>query len=141
VCALTPGGGYAEFAVAPADHAFRLPAEISAEDGAALPEALFTVWHNFFNVAQLGPGETVLIHGGTSGVGTIAIQLLGALGHPVYATCGSDEKCSLATSLGAVAAFNYRTEDFVAEVDKATGGRGVDVILDMAGARYAARNI
>lgn len=141
VCALTDGGGYAEYAVAPAAHAFQLDPAIGMADGAALPEALFTVWHNFFNVAQLQAGESVLLHGGTSGVGSIAIQLLGALGHPVYATCGSDEKCRLALSLGAADAFNYRTEDFVAKVAESTGGRGVDVILDMAGGRYSARNI
>lgn len=141
VCALTDGGGYAEYAVAPAGHAFHLDEAISLQQGAALPEALFTVWHNFFNVACLAAGETVLIHGGTSGVGSMATQLLGQLGHAVYVTCGTDEKCATAQVLGARAAINYRTEDFATQLEELTGGRGVDVILDMAGGRYGAQNV
>lgn len=141
VCALTAGGGYAEFAVASAALAFPLEGKVDMNAGAALPEALFTVWHNFFNVAELGPGETVLIHGGTSGVGTMAIQLLSALGHPVWVTCGTEEKCALARELGAIDAFNYAMDDFVERIRQATQGRGVDVVLDMAGVRYAAQNL
>jgi len=141
VCALANGGGYARFACVPANHTFLLPKGMSLQHAAALPEALFTVWHNFFNVACLTAGETVLVHGGTSGVGSIAIQLLQALGHPVYATCGSAAKCDAAVGLGAVAAINYRTQAFEQEVQRFTQGRGVDVILDMAGAAYGARNV
>jgi len=141
VCALTDGGGYAEYAVAPADHAFHLSEGISLQQGAALPEALFTVWHNFFEVASLSVGESVLIHGGTSGVGSMATQILGQLGHTVYVTCGTDEKCAMALSLGAKAAINYRTEDFPTRVEELTFGHGVDVILDMAGGRYGAQNV
>lgn len=141
VCALTDGGGYAEQVAAPAALAFRLGDGLGLAQGAALPEALFTIWHNFFNVAQLAAGETVLIHGGTSGVGSLAIQVLGQLGHAVYVTCGTDDKCALARRLGARAAINYRMEDFVLRVAELTQGRGVDVILDMAGARYGASNV
>jgi putative PIG3 family NAD(P)H quinone oxidoreductase len=141
VCALTDGGGYAEYAAAPAAHAFRLPADLDFAQAAALPEALFTIWHNFFTVAAMGPGESALLHGGTSGVGTIAIQLLTALGHPVFATCGSPEKVAVAERLGAVKAFDYKQDDFVAGVRQHTGGRGVDVILDMSGGRYSAKNV
>jgi putative PIG3 family NAD(P)H quinone oxidoreductase len=141
ICALTDGGGYAQYATAPAGHCFAIPDGFGVIEAAALPEALFTIWHNFFNLAQLGPGESVLLHGGTSGVGTIAIQMLTHLGHPVYATCGSDEKTALAHALGAAKAFNYRRDSFEKGVADCTGGRGVDVILDMSGGRYAARNL
>ncbi len=141
VCALTDGGGYASFSVADAEHTFALAQSVTDADAAALPEALFTAWHNFFGVADLRAGESVLVHGGTSGVGSIAIQLLARLGHPVYATCGTSEKCALARKLGAREAFNYQSEDFVARTHEVTGGRGVDVILDMAGIRYGAQNI
>jgi putative PIG3 family NAD(P)H quinone oxidoreductase len=141
VCALTDGGGYAQYAVAHAGHAFRPGAEMDDYKAAALPEALFTIWHNFFNLAALGPGESVLLHGGTSGVGTIAIQLLTRLGHPVLATCGSPEKVAMAKSLGAAAVFDYREDDFVQGVLRETGGRGVDVILDMSGGKYSERNL
>jgi NADPH:quinone reductase len=141
VCALTDGGGYARFVATPATHAFAVPSELDLVDAAALPEALFTVWHNFFNAGGLGPGESVLIHGGSSGVGTIAIQFLRALGHPVFATCGSAEKTAIAMRLGAVRAFNYRQDDFVEGVLGATNGRGVDLILDMSGGRYSVLNI
>ncbi|WP_322470167.1 NAD(P)H-quinone oxidoreductase [Hydrogenophaga sp. SNF1] len=141
VCALADGGGYARFACVPAAHAFEVPEGISLEQAAALPEALFTVWHNFFGVAQLAGGESVLVHGGTSGVGSVAIQLLSALGHPVYATCGSEAKCEIAMGLGATAAIHYRAQAFEQEVARLTQGRGVDVVLDMAGAAYGARNL
>ena len=141
VCALTDGGGYAEYAVAPAALAFRIPERLTDVVAAALPEALFTAWFNFFKVANLGPGESVLLHGGTSGVGTIAIQLLSGLGHPVFATCGSDDKLALAKSLGAREAFNYRSDTFAPGVRAATHGRGVDVILDMSGGRHSLRSL
>jgi putative PIG3 family NAD(P)H quinone oxidoreductase len=141
VCALTDGGGYAEYAVAPAALAFRVPSQLTDVHAAALPEALFTVWFNFFKVAQLGPGESVLLHGGTSGVGTIAIQLLNGLGHPVFATCGSDDKVALAKRLGAREAFNYRNDTFAAGIRAATHGHGVDVILDMSGGRHSLRSL
>jgi NADPH:quinone reductase len=141
VAALTDGGGYAEFAIAKADCALPVPEGLTFVEAAALPEALFTVWHNFFNVAALGPGETVLIHGGTSGVGTIAIQLLSALGHPVLASCGSEEKIAAARELGASAAFDYRSDDLAASVLDATGGHGVDVVLDMSGGQHTAASL
>jgi len=141
VCALTDGGGYAQYAVANAGHVFKLTQDMDFFQAACLPEALFTIWHNFFNLADLGPGESVLLHGGTSGVGTIAIQLLSRLGHPVFATCGSPEKIALARSLGASAVFDYRDNDFVLGVQQATGGRGVDVILDMSGGKYSEPNL
>jgi len=141
VCALTDGGGYAQYAVANAGHAFKVTPEMDDFQAASLPEALFTIWHNIFNLAALGPGETVLLHGGTSGVGTIAIQLLTRLGHPVFATCGSREKAALAKSLGAAAVFDYREDDFVQGVLLVTGGRGVDVILDMSGGKYSEQNL
>lgn len=141
VAALTDGGGYAEFAVARADCALPVPQGLSAVEAGALPEALFTIWHNFFGVAALGPGETVLLHGGTSGVGTIAIQLLTALGHPVFVTCGSAEKMAAARELGAAEAFNYRSDDFATALLEATGGLGVDVVLDMSGGRYAVASL
>jgi putative PIG3 family NAD(P)H quinone oxidoreductase len=141
VCALVDGGGYAEYAIAPASNTLPIPAGFTDQEAAALPEALFTVWHNFFDVARLQPGERVLIHGGTSGVGSMAIQLLAALGYEVYATCGDDRKCNAAERFGAVRAINYRTENFVAELREDTEGRGVDVILDMAGVAYATQNL
>jgi putative PIG3 family NAD(P)H quinone oxidoreductase len=141
ICGLTDGGGYAQYAIAPAGHCFAIPRGFGLIEAAALPEALFTVWHNFFNLAQLGPGESVLLHGGTSGVGAIAIQTLTLLGHAVYATCGSDEKTALAEALGAVKAFNYRRDEFETGILDDTAGRGVDVILDMSGGRYSVRNL
>lgn len=141
VCALIDGGGYASYAVA--DEALTLPVPhgMTMIEASALPEALFTTWHNFFNVARLQASERVLIHGGTSGVGSVAIQLLSAFGHEVYATCGTDEKCAMARSFGARAAFNYRTEDFARRTLEVTGQRGVDVVLDMAGVVHAKANI
>jgi NADPH2:quinone reductase len=141
VCALVDGGGYATHAVAPAALCFATGPALDLQTAAALPEALFTVWHNFMGVAALAAGETVLLHGGTSGVGSVATPLLRALGHPVLVTCGSDAKVVAALQRGATAAINYRTQDFVAEVLRATQGRGVDVILDMVGAAYAVRNV
>jgi len=141
VCALTDGGGYAQYALANAGHAFALARNMDFFQGAALPEALFTIWHNVFSLAALGPGESVLLHGGTSGVGTIAIQLLTRLGHSVFATCGSPEKLQLARSLGATAVFDYRADDFALGTQQATGGRGVDVILDMSGGKYSEQNL
>jgi NADPH:quinone reductase-like Zn-dependent oxidoreductase len=138
---LTDGGGYAEYVVAPAALAFRIPEQVGDVEAAALPEALFTVWFNFFRVAQLAPAESVLLHGGTSGVGSVAIQLLTVLGHPVYATCGSEDKLALARRLGALEAFNYRSDTFAAGVRAATNGRGVDVILDMSGGRHSLRSL
>lgn len=141
VCALVDGGGYATKAVAPAALTFKVEAPLTLDLAAALPEAMFTAWHNFFRVAALGPGETVLIHGGTSGVGSFAIQLLRCFGHTIFATCGTDEKAAQAVALGASCAINYRTQDFAAEVLAATNGKGVNVILDMAGAVHSARNV
>ncbi|ARL05073.1 hypothetical protein BOC41_22720 [Burkholderia pseudomallei] len=141
VCALVNGGGYAQFVVASARQVLPVPAGIALRDAAALPEALFTMWHNFFNVARLQQGERVLIHGGTSGVGTLAIQVLTTLGFQVFATCGSDEKCAMAESLGAARAFNYRASSFEQAVLETTGGRGVNVILDMAGTQYGRQNV
>jgi putative PIG3 family NAD(P)H quinone oxidoreductase len=141
VAALTEGGGYAEFAIARADCALPVPEGMTAVEAAAFPEALFTIWHNFFGLAELGLGETVLIHGGASGVGTVGIQLLTALGHPVFVTCGSSEKVTAALDLGAAAAFNYRRDDFAAGVLAATDGRGVDVVLDMSGGQHTAASL
>jgi NADPH:quinone reductase len=141
VCALVDGGGYAQYVVAKAAQTLPVPAGLDMLAAAALPEAAFTVWHNFFGVARLAAGESVLLHGGTSGVGTVAIQLLSALGHPVFATCGSAAKVHAAQKLGARQAFNYREDDFVAGVISATGGSGVDVILDMSGGQHTARDV
>ncbi|CAB3791336.1 Mycocerosic acid synthase [Paraburkholderia ultramafica] len=141
VCALVNGGGYAEYAIAEAGQVLPIPPAISLRDAASLPEALFTTVHNFFNVAKLARDESVLIHGGTSGVGSLATQVLTARGHAVYATCGTDEKCALAEALGAVKAFNYRTVAFAKAVQAVTAGKGVDVILDVAGAAYGRQNV
>lgn len=141
VCALVDGGGYAQYAIAPASNTLPLPVGFSAAQAAALPEALFTAWYNFFDVAHLAAGERVLIHGGTSGVGTLAIQMLVALGHEVFATCGDERKCEAAVKLGATRAINYREDDFRPVIEEATGGHGVDVILDMSGGAYAEANL
>jgi NADPH:quinone reductase len=140
VCALLPGGGYAEYACADLSSVLPLPPSLEPVDAAALPEALFTAWTNIMDTGRLKPGETLLIHGGTSGIGVIAIQMFAALGHTVFATAGSAEKCTLCETLGASRAINYKTEDFVAVV-KATAGKGVDVILDMVGGAYVQRNM
>ena len=141
VCALLPGGGYAEYAVASALCLLPVPKGVSLRDAAALPEAFFTVWTNVFDSARLQPGETFLVHGGTSGIGTAAIQLMHARGHTVFTTVGGAEKCALASTLGATRAIDYRDEDFVVVVKAETAGRGVDVILDMVGGDYVARNV
>jgi putative PIG3 family NAD(P)H quinone oxidoreductase len=141
VCALVDGGGYAQFALAKAGQVLPMPPGLSALEAATLPEAAFTVWHNFFRIARLGPGQSVLIHGGTSGVGVMAIQLLSALGHPVHATCGSADKVAVALRLGVTAACNYRQDHFAEEVLRHTGGHGVDAILDMSGGRHTERNL
>ena len=141
VCALTTGGGYAEFCVAPADQTLPIPAGLDAVQAAALPETYFTVWTNLFERGRLDGGESVLVHGGSSGIGTTAIQLADAFGARVFATAGSPEKCRACESLGAERAIDYRSEDFLAVVKDATAGRGVDVILDMVGGDYLNRNL
>ncbi|HVK91828.1 MAG TPA: NAD(P)H-quinone oxidoreductase [Mycoplana sp.] len=141
VCALANGGGYAQYCAVPATQALRFPKGYDAVKAAALPETFFTVWANLFMMAGLKSGETVLIHGGTSGIGTTAIQLATAFGAKVYATAGSTEKCEACVGLGAHRAINYRTEDFGAVIAEETGRKGVDVILDMIGAAYFDRNL
>ncbi|MBY5748798.1 NAD(P)H-quinone oxidoreductase [Rhizobium leguminosarum] len=140
VCGLANGGAYAEYCLLPAGQILPFPKGYDAVKAAALPETFFTVWANLFQMAGLTEGETVLIHGGSSGIGTTAIQLARAFGAEVYATAGSKEKCEACERLGAKRAINYRTEDF-AEVIKAETGHGVDIILDMIGASYFERNI
>ncbi len=140
VCALVAGGAYAEYAVAPVQCVLPVPRGVSLVEAAGLPEAHFTVWTNLIDTARLKPGESVLIHGGSSGIGTTAIQLCAARGQTVFATAGSVEKCKACEALGAARAINYRSEDFVAVVQAATGGKGVDVILDMVGGDYIQRN-
>jgi len=141
VCALLPGGGYAEYAVASALCVLPVPSGVSLVDAAALPEVHFTVWTNLIDSARLRSDETVLIHGGSSGIGTAAIQMLHARGHKVFTTAGSAEKCTACEKLGAARAINYRDEDFVEIVKKETDGRGVDVVLDMVGGDYIQRNM
>ena len=140
VCALTPGGGYAEYVKVHGSNALPLPAGFTYTEAAALPETYFTVWHNVFERGALKPGETLLVHGGSSGIGTTAIQLASAFGAYVIATAGSREKCDACLRLGADRAVNYREEDFVTAVKEATGGKGADVILDMVGGDYVGRN-
>lgn len=135
VCALVDGGGYAEFAIAAAPLVFPIPESLDMVGAASMPEAAFTAWYNLFGVAALKPGESVLIHGGTSGVGVFAIQMLGALGHPVFATCGTDEKCAAAEALGASLALNYAKEKFDSSVTRRIG-RDIDVVLDMSGGAH-----
>lgn len=141
VTALLPGGGYAEYAVTPAAHALPVPGDLSMVEAAALCETFFTVWTNVFGRGRLAAGETFLVHGGSSGIGTTAIQLAHARGARVIATAGSEEKCAACRGLGAELAVNYRETDFVAAVLAATAGRGADVILDMVGGDYIARNL
>jgi NADPH2:quinone reductase len=141
VCALIAGGGYAERATAPAAQCLPVPRGLTFAEAAGLPETFFTVWSNVFDRAALAPGESLLVQGGTSGIGVAAIQLAHALGNTVYATAGSDDKCRACVELGAARAINYRSEDFVAAVKEATGGRGVDVILDMVAGEYLPREI
>ncbi len=141
VCALVSGGGYAEYCIASASHCMMVPAAISMEEAAALPETLFTVWHNLFERGYARDGETILVHGGTSGIGTMAIKLAKLFDVSVIVTSGSDEKCAAAKALGADHAINYNTHDFVAEVHALTGGQGVHVVLDMVAGDYVARNL
>jgi NADPH2:quinone reductase len=141
VCALTNGGGYAEYCVAPAAQALPWPHGYDALRAAALPETYFTVWANLFMLGRLAAGESLLVHGGTSGIGVTALQLAGAFGATAYATAGSDEKVAACLRLGAAAAINYRTQDFLAEIQLLTGKRGVDVVLDMVGGSYFPRNL
>ncbi|MGG2474392.1 NAD(P)H-quinone oxidoreductase, partial [Rhizobium sp. BR5] len=141
VCALANGGGYAEYCAVPAGQALPFPKGYDAVKAAALPETFFTVWANLFQMAGLTEGETVLIHGGTSGIGTTAIQLAKAFGAEVYATAGSAEKCEACVRLGAKRAINYRDEDFAEVVKSETDGKGVDVVLDMIGAAYFEKNL
>lgn len=141
VCALLPGGGYAELAVADAGSVLPVPEEMPLVDAAGLPEAAFTAWTNIMDTGRLAAGETLLVHGGTSGIGSLAIQIFAARGARVFTTVGSDAKCAAARALGAARAINYRSEDFVTVAKDETGGRGVDVILDMVGGGYVQRNI
>lgn len=141
VCALTPGGGYAQYCATPAGHCLPIPKGYSAIEAASLPETFFTVWINVFERAKLAAGETLLVQGGSSGIGVTAIQLARALGHRVFATAGNDGKCRACETLGAERAINYRTEDFVAVTRELTGGKGVDVILDMVGGDYVPREL
>ena len=141
VCALLGGGGYAEFASVSEKSVLPVPKGVSIVEAAALPEVHFTVWTNLIDTARLKAGDSVLIHGGSSGIGTAAIQLCAARGHKVFATAGSAEKCAAITRLGASRAINYREEDFVEVVKAETGGKGVDVILDMVGGDYIQRNM
>jgi len=141
VTALIAGGGYAEYAVAPEPQVLPVPAGLSFEEAAGIPECFFTVWSNLFERAYLGEGESLLVHGGSSGIGTTAIQLAKAFGVEVFVTAGSDEKCAFCLELGADHAINYKTQDFVAEVLAATGDKGVDVILDMVGGDYVQRDL
>lgn len=141
VCALVAGGGYAEYCVVPAEQSVRMPEGMSARDAAAIPETFFTVWTNLFERARLQPGESVLVHGGTSGIGTTAIQLARAFGSVVFATAGTRAKCEACERLGAARAIDYRNEDFVSAIRDATDGAGVDVILDIVGGEYLPRNL
>jgi NADPH2:quinone reductase len=141
ICALTNGGGYAEYCIAPAAQCLPWPAGYDAIRAAALPETYFTVWANVFMRGRLARGETLLVHGGSSGIGVTAIQLADAFGATVYATVGSEAKAQACRRLGATAAINYRAQDFLDEIMRLTGGRGVDVVLDMVGAPYFLRNL
>lgn len=141
VCALVNGGGYAQYCIALQEVTMPIPAGFDLKLAAGLPEALMTAWQNVFIVGQLKPGEWLLVHGGSSGVGSIAIQLARLIGANVTATAGNAAKCEFCAKIGAQAAINYKTQDFVAEIQKVTGGHGADVILDMAGAAYARRNL
>jgi putative PIG3 family NAD(P)H quinone oxidoreductase len=141
VAALTPGGGYAEYCIAPWDHCLPVPEGMAMSAAAALPETLFTVWHNLFERGMARDGEKVLVHGGTSGIGTMAILLGKAFGLEVVVTCGSEAKCEAARAIGADLAINYREADFVEAVKDHTGGVGVDIVLDMVSGDYVPRNL
>ncbi|MGQ0559706.1 MAG: NAD(P)H-quinone oxidoreductase [Sphingosinicella sp.] len=141
VCALLFGGGYAEYAVAPQGQCLPVPDAIDMVEAAAMPETLFTVWSNLFQRAYIREGETVLVHGGTSGIGTMAIALCRLFGVSIIVTCGSEEKCRRAEALGADHAIDYKGKDFVEEIRRITRGRGVEAVLDMVGGDYLARNL
>ena len=141
VCALTNGGGYAEFVTAPAGQCLPVPTRLRMEEAAALPETFFTVWTNVFDRASLKDGETFLVHGGSGGIGTTAIQMARQRGAQVFTTAGTEEKCAACRKLGAEIAVNYREDDFVQVLKEATDGQGVDVILDMVGGEYVGRNL
>ncbi len=141
VCALVAGGGYAEYCLAPEPQCLPVPTSLTRVEAAALPETFFTVWTNLFQRGRLASGETVLVHGGSSGIGTTAIQLAHAFGAKVIVTAGSAAKCAACLELGAELAINYHEEDFVPEVERATASRGVNVVLDMVGGSYFARNL
>jgi NADPH2:quinone reductase len=141
VCALTPGGGYAQYCATPAGHCLPPPKGWSLIQAGSLPETFFTVWINVFERAKLAPGETLLVQGGSSGIGVSAIQIARAFGHRVFVTAGSPEKCAACEKLGAERAINYRTEDFVEVVKQLTAGKGADVILDMVGGDYVPREL
>lgn len=141
ICALLTGGGYAEYCVAPAGQCLPVPDALSDAEAAALPETFFTVWHNMFERGALKAGELVLVQGGSSGIGTVAIQLARAFGARVWATAGTDVKCQACLTLGAERAINYRTQDFAERVQELTSGRGMDVILDMVAGDYVAREM
>lgn len=141
VCALVQGGGYAEYCTAPVAQCLPVPAGLSLLQAASLPETCFTVWSNVFDRVSLSPGESLLVQGGTSGIGVTAIQIAAAFGHRVFATAGTDEKCRMCTELGAERAINYKTEDFAEVIKEVTAGKGVDVILDMVGGPYLQRHV
>ncbi len=141
VCALLSGGGYAEYCAVPVAQCLPIPAGLSLIQAAGLPETYFTVWSNVFDRGELAGNDTLLVHGGASGIGTTAVQLATALGHKVYATVGSDERVQAVQDLGAVLGINYRSQDFVQEIKDATDGKGVDVILDMVSGDYVSRNL
>ena len=141
VCALANGGGYAEYCAVPETQALPVPKNLTMVEAASLPETCFTVWGNVYDRGRLAPGDTLLVQGGTSGIGVTAIQMGAATGNRVFATAGSDDKVAACVQLGAQKAFNYKTQDWVAEVRAATGGKGVDVILDMVGGDYVPREL
>lgn len=141
VCALVIGGGYAEYCLAPAGQCLPIPDNLNFVEAASLPETFFTVWSNVFDCAKLQPCESLLVHGGSSGIGVAAIQMATAMGSTVYVTAGSDEKCAFCESLGAARAINYKTQNFKDEIARLTGSKGVDVILDMIGGSYTPDNL
>ena len=141
VCALVAGGGYAQLCVAPVGQCLPVPKGLNMVEAASLPETFFTVWQNVFHIAKLQAGETLLVQGGSSGIGVTAIQLAKALGARVIVTAGSDEKCAACVAIGADHAINYRTQDFVAETQRVTGGKGANVVLDMVAGEYLAREL
>jgi NADPH2:quinone reductase len=141
VCALVHGGGYAEYCAAPEVQALPAPKGLTPTEAASLPETFFTVWSNVYDRGRLAPGESLLVQGGSSGIGVTAIQMAVAMGNRVFATAGSDEKCAACVRLGAEKAVNYKTQDFLAEIKAATGGKGVNVILDMVGGNYVPKEL